>query len=197
LIDTHELSLLKQFSHISELKIGYVGRIVEDKGVFLLVQSAIDLLNEGYKFKLLIAGSLSYDESYSRKLISHVAKYNANTHIEFLGEIKDTNRFYKLVNIVCIPSIYNEPSANVVVEAKYCVRPSILFNVGGTPELVTHLQDGYICNDVSVEALKNALLYYLKNSDIHLQQGKAAFESMKKRDITYKSFEKKWIDVFS
>lgn len=196
-LGNQDLLMLQQFSTDKELKLGYIGRIVEEKGVFLLLESVISLLHEGYNLKLLIAGNLAYDSNYSKKLTNLVLNCNLSSQIVFLGEIKDANNFYKTIDVLCIPSIYNEPSANVVVEAKSCSCPSILFNVGGTPELITHLEDGYICSDVSEVSLKEGILYYLKNPDIHLQQGKAALESINLLGIDYKSFEKKWLTVFN
>lgn len=195
-LNEEEAVLLQPFSNTKDLKFGYIGRVVEEKGVYLLVESALLLLEEGYNFKLLIAGDFNYDPVYSEKLKKLLAKSDFSSQIVFLGEIKDSDSFYHSIDVLCVPSIYNEPSANVVVEAKSCSRGSILFNTGGTPELIKHLVDGYICENVSTESLKKAMLYYLNDIKSSIEQGKNAFDSINSLGIDYESFERKWLDVF-
>ena len=180
-----------------ELIVGYLGQIIENKGVELLIKSVTSLRDKGYKIKLLIAGSCEYDELYFLHIKEYVdANYMAND-ICFLGEISNVADFFYSIDFLCVPSIYEEPLGNVVVEAKYYGKPVVIFPSGGMPELVRHMYDGFVCSNKSVDSLNQAILYYYAHrSEIKLQ-GVKSRSSLKKLSITYDSFVGNWLAVLS
>lgn len=182
-----------------KLKVGFIGRIVPDKGVLLLIKAVGNLLKEGIAIELYVAGDLSTDLEYSRNLTSFVNNNNVfKENIHFLNIIYNTNRFYReTIDIICVPSIYEEPLSNVIVEAKISSKPSIIFNSGGMPEMITHKYDGYICKDMNVKSLKEALTFYYENPQCVTKHGINALNSIAKLGIDKDSFESKWHTLFS
>lgn len=182
-----------------KLKVGFIGRIVPDKGVFLLIKAVGNLLEEGIAIELYVAGDLSSDLEYSRNLTSFVNNINViKDNIHFLDIVYNTNRFYReTIDIICVPSIYEEPLSNVLVESKMFSKPSIIFNSGGMPEIITHKHDGYICKDMNVESLKEALIFYYESPQYVTKHGNNAFNSIAKLGIDKDSFERKWHTLFS
>lgn len=182
----------KYNKHEGVLRLGFMGRIVEDKGVKELIR-AVRLINkEAEKVIVYICGDSSLDIDYTNEL-----KRWSDKSIEFVGEVNNIEKFYDNIDIVVIPSIYPEPMANVVTEAKYHQKAVIIFNLGGMPEIVEHKKNGYICKDVNVECLAEAIQYYLDNPNYVKKHGESAYESIEKMGLTKDIFMKKWAEVFS
>lgn len=191
----HISTILENKQSSSLLTIGYIGRLVPEKGVHILIKVINTLIDEGHNIQLHIAGSLTFNKEYSNSLLELV-DINKKDRICFLGELQEIDTFYNRIDLLCLPSIYPEPSANVVVEAKSFKKGTILFNIGGTIELIQHLTDGYICQDITEIALKEALVFYLNDTNKIKEHGIAAYESINKLGIDSISFEKNWLKVF-
>ena len=179
------------------VKIGYAGRIVPEKGVKELVESFINLWNNGYKIKLFIAGNIGDDTCYYENILRLIKKEGTFENIVFLGKLSNTDSFYHIMDIIVSPSIYEEPLGNVLVEAKIHHKPSIIFNRGGMPEIVEHKNTGYICPDVSVESLAEGIKFYLDNPDLIKVHGENAYKSIEELGLTKESYTEKWLKVFS
>lgn len=184
-----------QIKKTNNVIFGYLGRIVEDKGVILLVEAALEILDEGCCIDLYLAGDTSASPAYFKKIKSRLNASSQAEHIHFLEEISNIEDFYKSIDVACTPSIYEEPLGNVLVEAKAFGKPSIIFNRGGMPEIIEHRRNGYICEEITVKSLKNALLYYINNPQRCILEGQDAKESIKRLGIDRKTYERKWIEV--
>jgi len=111
-----------------EVIFGFIGQINSSKGIELLLKSFVDL--KSFKnWKLIIAGSTS--EAYKNKLKTI---YNSDK-IEYLGYIQSEN-FYKKIDVLVVPSIWNEPFGRVVLEGMIHRKIVIASNRGGIPELL-------------------------------------------------------------
>jgi len=152
------------------------------------------LLKLGAKFKLFIAGDLDYDTQYSYELISLVNNSSFANSFIFMGELKDVISFYESIDVLCVPSIYNEPLSNVICEAKVYKKPSLILNRGGMPELVEHLMTGYICEAPS--DLFKGLKFYIDNPLQCKIHGENAFNSIDKLSLGEVYFSEKWNNVF-
>jgi len=176
---------------------GFIGRVVKEKGVHVLIESAAKLLQEGLKFKIIIAGSLLLDKNYGEDILRNIAHSSLGENVVFMDEIEDVGSFYNQIDVLCVPSVYNEPSGNVIVEAKAYGLPSIIFNLGGMPELVRHLEDGYICDTATPKGLFDAMRFYL-NRPIYIKlHGARAKDSLFRPEFTFSRFESDWLAVFS
>lgn len=174
---------------------GYIGQIFEQKGIHHLVECALKLLDAHPDTKFYIAGSLNHKPEYSekvRQMIPEAKKRN----IVFLGEIENIELFFKNIDVLCVPSIKQEPLGNVLVEAKKYSRPCIIYPTGGMPELITHKADGFVCEAPTAEALLEGLEYYVSDKALAARHGAASFSSIQTLGIDRISFEKKWNEVF-
>ena len=95
---------------------------------------------------------------------------------------------------VC-PSLEIEPLSNVVLEAKLCGKPSVVFPTGGLPELIEHRVDGYICQDQTVEALIEGIEYFVTDTNSRLAAGAAARRSLEEK-FGEERFRRQWTEVF-
>lgn len=174
---------------------GFIGQVFEQKGVHHFIACALKILQSHPQSLFYIAGSLERNSSYSEKLKKMIPeKYKEN--IVFLGEIEDVSTFFQHIDVLCVPSIKQEPLGNVLVEAKEFSKPCVIYPSGGMPELIRHKIDGYICREQSSQALLEGMNYYVGHRELAVQQGKASHDSIKILGIDRDSFEKKWCDTF-
>lgn len=119
--DNKKISFLKkQYNLNSNLVIGYVGRITEEKGVLELIKAFKKYLINNKNSKLLIVGSSWFD---NRKLTEFEKKLyditnDIRENVVFTGYIDYNNIkfYYKLIDILVIPSKCNEAFGLVALE---------------------------------------------------------------------------------
>ena len=192
-----ELMNNELYSNISSgFAFGYLGQIIEQKGIHHLIKCALKILNVHPNTLFYIAGSLNYKPDYAEMIQSIIPK-DKKKSIIFLGEIENIELFFKNIDVLCVPSIKQEPLGNVLVEAKKFSKPCIIYPTGGMPELITHKINGFICKSPTPKALMEGMEYYVGNKELATQQGNASYDSIKSLRIDRKSFDNNWKKVFS
>lgn len=189
-IVTHKEKIVKKKNVVT---FGYIGQVIEIKGVAHFVEAAKKLLVHQENMHFIIAGSLSYDSVFAQEIVEMCGD---DEHFTLLGEINDVESFFGAIDVLCVPSIKQEPLGNVIVEAKKYSKPCIIYPSGGMPELISHLHDGYICSSQNVDSLLEGMLYYVSNVNNIIGNSIEAKLSVNKLGIDRKSFEKKWFSVF-
>ena len=174
--------------------VAYVGQIAEHKGVALLVETVITLLQSGRNLMLLIAGDAVWGDSLRERLEKTVADNGFTDRIRFVGWIEDVRGILCSADIHVCPSTWEDPSPNVIVEAKREGVPSVAFPVGGIPELIEHKVNGYLCLDSTKEALIEGLDYFIQDSNVRQAAGRAARASFE-ADFGFARFQRQWMGV--
>ena len=105
----------------------FVGRLIEIKGVKLLVEIAKKLKHIHFVF--IGSGPL---ETYLKR---YEKEYR---NIHFIGEIKNfkLSKYYSAADVLVVPSLYDEGFGRVILEAMSCGTPVIASNRGGIKEYV-------------------------------------------------------------
>jgi glycosyltransferase involved in cell wall biosynthesis len=109
------------------ITLGFIGRLTEEKGIYNLIHAIAAVPPEAVR--LLIAGRT--DEK-QKMLIRAMAP---NARIEFLGFVAPAE-FYEKVDVVVVPSIWEEPGPIVVADAKAAGKPFLGTRFGGIPEAI-------------------------------------------------------------
>lgn len=111
----------------------YVGRIVHEKGVHLIVRAMPRILAEHPDTRLIVAGK------NSQKLFQLAYELGVEKQIDFLGYISDDARdcLYQVVDAAVFPSLY-EPFGIVALEAMANNCNVIASDTGGLSEVVEH-----------------------------------------------------------
>ena len=144
---------------------------------------------------LLLAGPVSDDylgHAWARAVRARAkADPRAGLRIHFLGQVEDIPQL--LAASLCLAApLLNEPSPNVVMEAKAAGRPAVGFARGGVPELIQHGVDGLLCSAPTAPALADALATYLQDEGLAAAHGAAALLSLKTLGI--EDFDQRWIE---
>lgn len=164
----------------------YVGRIEQRKGVDVLFEAFLRVLDKRCDVRLQLVGEdkLRYfngrSVSYSEYLKGKVDDSEALKHIDFVGKLSrhDLVDFYRRADICIIPSAVFENFPYTCLEAMACGASVIASNCGGFPEMVENNVSGLLVQPSQSNELVNAIIYLLDNPDIREQMGIAARKSV-------------------
>ena len=149
----------RQYAMDNEKIILYVGRLVYEKGVQHLIAAMPKILSNYNDAKLIIAGRGGMMDD----LRAEASNLGLNDKIYFTGYLnsKQVQKMYKCADVAVFPSTY-EPFGIVALEAMLAGVPTVVSDVGGLDEIVTHGVDGmksYAGNANSIADSVTALLY--------------------------------------
>lgn len=154
----------KKFAEISP-QILFVGRLIKRKGVDLLVDNLIELINQGYKINATIVG----DGPLRGELKERVRRNRLEDKIVFTGWLASSSidliKQYRNANIFILPS-YAEGLPLVVLEAMANKCAVIATKVSGIPEVVIHERTGLLIKPGSKQELKKAILRYINDPSL-------------------------------
>lgn len=130
-------------SPTGSLRLGYIGQIKPHKGVDLIVDAVISLLEKGHKVALDLWGSETEAPEYTAMLQERTA---AHPSIRWNGRYTGAKVWDVLagVDALVVPSRWYENSPNVILEAYEMRVPVIVTNLGGMSELVEHEKTGLV-----------------------------------------------------
>lgn len=143
----------------------YLGQINRQKGVDIAVAAALDICVRHQRLRFVFVGPLDLDPEFSASLLQRVEGAGLSDRILFPGYREDVMAHLTGALVHICPSVQQESSANVVVEAKFAGVPSVVFPNGGLPELVHHEIDGYVCRRPDRDALIEGIEYFLDHPD--------------------------------
>lgn len=139
LIPDHELFQKEK------LKLSFVGRIHENKGIMELLSVAAMMVGRGYRnFHMEFAGS--GDSEFMRKVNEYVQEHNLGQYVAFVGFQENVKVFLSDKDIFCMNSAC-EGLGRVTIEAMLAGCLVLGKNSGGTAELIQDGVTGYLFDD--------------------------------------------------
>ena len=162
--------------------IGFLGRIVRDKGIIELV-TAWNMLREEYpELHLLVVGPFEDQDP----LPSHIEKQlrtDKRIHLASLTtedkpiyySIEDIALFYSIMEICVLPT-YREGFPNALLEAAAMKIPIVATSVPGCIDAVQDGVTGILVPPYDAEKLADAIRRYLSDPELRHQHGKAGRE---------------------
>jgi glycosyltransferase involved in cell wall biosynthesis len=162
----------------------FSGRITKEKGVSELIEAMIRL-NNLPKIKLLIIGSPFYGDTANEDNFVKSLKQQAESvksRIYFTGFIpyQQMPDYLKMSDIAVIPSLWDDPCPNTVLEAQAMGLPIITTRRGGIPEEVTE-ENAILLNtdEHFIENLTAAIKDLYDHPDKRKQMGEASLTHSK------------------
>jgi glycosyltransferase involved in cell wall biosynthesis len=155
------------------LRIGYAGRLIDGKGVDILLRAVAQLAqsDHGHKPFLRIAGDGRRRKSL--ELLSH--ELGVAGHVQFLGWTDDVPYFWSGCDLAVVPaSELSESFSMTSLEAMAAGRPVIVTARGALPELVIDKTTGAIVPPGDPGALASAIRTYMSAPDLVIRHGNAA-----------------------
>lgn len=154
-----------------EIILGNAGRLSEEKGQIYLIQLAEILKEKGLEFRIVIAGSGKL-QAWLNKQARH---RNVEDKIEFLGFVKDVERFYSDLDIFLLTSLW-EGFGYVMVEAMAEKKPVIAFDIRSSAEIVDNGNTGYLVPRGDIEALAERVMELAGDEELRRSQGLKGYQ---------------------
>ena len=146
-------------------------RITDRKGLNYLID-AVKMLTEKYpQIELRIMGN----GNARMKLERQVNELDLKDKVEFLGRIprEETAPRYQEASVFILPSL-NEGMSNAMLEALASGLPIVATDAGGTKELVTDGENGYIIKMKDATHLAEKLEVLIENPELRRSMGRAS-----------------------
>jgi len=155
---------------VGTVNITYVGRLLWEKGVGLLVESARLLKEKGINFKVTLVGSIDNENPTSINQ-AQIDSWVAEGIVEFLGHRTDIRNIWNQAHIAVLPTSYREGLPRSLLEAASCGKPIISSDNAGCLEIVHHNVNGLIVQNKSVSQLTDYLEELINNKRLRLKFG--------------------------
>jgi len=157
---------------LNKIKILFVGRLEEVKGIEVLVE-AVNILQNQYnkEVELTIIGGGSLEQ----KLKEQSKLYGLN--VQFLGIIPygpDLFKYYRDSDIFVLPS-YSEGTPLVIIESMANSLPVIASNVGGIPNLLSNNENGFLFDPGNAVELVDAIIKLSSDVNVYNKVFKNAY----------------------
>ncbi|MEX5790631.1 glycosyltransferase family 4 protein [Providencia hangzhouensis] len=161
-------------------RLAFVGRLVEDKGIFDLLNA---VKNQPKNVMLnIVGGGESYEE-----VIAFINKNKLNDRVFIHGQLSfhELAKIYKETDLTIVPSNnYYEGFPRVIMESWSYGIPVIVSNVGGINAFVKDRVNGLIMQPGDTKELEELISLAINNKDIYRSIKNGATDM-----VEYSSFE--------
>ncbi len=172
---------------VDALVVGFIGRIVRDKGITELVEAWKVLREEFPHLHLLVVGPFEPQDPVPSD-VEQVLRTDARIHL--IGRVVNPSPLYAAMDILTLPT-YREGFPNTPLEAAAMQLPVVATRIPGCIDAVQDGVTGTLVSSRNAEALAEAIRAYLQNPELRHQHGQAG------RDRVLKSFRQEAIwDAF-
>jgi glycosyltransferase involved in cell wall biosynthesis len=156
---------------LERINIGVVGQIRYHKGQDILFKALSQLKH--YNYSCYVYGS--GDNDYKKELYNIAVTSGIAEKVLFKGFEKNIERIYSDLDIVVVPSRFEEPFGLVAIEPAQWKLPVIVSNRGGLPEVVEDGVTGLVFENEDVEGLISKLRLLMEDKNIRNKLGANAF----------------------
>jgi len=149
--------------------VGSVGCLAARKDYATLLDALALLAARGHEFSAVLVGDGPEREALEQRARS----LGLEPRVKFLGERSDVDRLLPAMDIFVLSS-REEGIPNALLEAMAAGRPSVATAVGGTCEVMTDGETGWLVPARAPESLANALADAIDHPDEARRRGEAA-----------------------
>jgi glycosyltransferase involved in cell wall biosynthesis len=155
-----EPTLRHEVASDDESLVGFVGRLVPDKGGEILLRAAQQVLRARPRTKFVFVG----DGPSRQAWVSLADCLGIGDHVAFTGMRQDMPGVYASFQLIVLPSSC-EAMPMCVLEAMAAGKPVIATPVGAVPKLVVHDQTGVLVECGDIDGLAAAIVQILNNPE--------------------------------
>jgi glycosyltransferase involved in cell wall biosynthesis len=161
-----------------DFTVGYFARIAPEKGLHALCDAYVRLrsTSAGSTARLAAAGYMPPEhQGYLQEARTILRKAGLEDEFDYRGEVDRAEkiRFLRSVDVLSVPTVYEEPKGMFLLEAMACGVPVIQPRRGAFPEIVAKTKGGLIVNPDDPGALADALLALWRDPEKAAELGQA------------------------
>lgn len=151
--------------------IGFVGRLVRDKGIVELLEAWERISSQRAGARMVIVGEFEEGDP-----IPAVARHKleSDPRVHMVGHLDDLAPAYLLMDVLVLPTA-REGFGNVLAEAAAMERPVVATRVPGCMDAVVDGTTGLLVTPGDWDALASAIVFYLENpreAELHGKAGR-------------------------
>lgn len=151
-----------------DVAVGIVGRIAQEKGHRYLYE-AMNRLEAGSPVRAVVVGD-GPDADAGR---TYVRDHGLEDRVIFSPFRTDVNNVFNALDIVVVPSTWEEPCSAVIQQAMALSRPVIGTRTGGTPEMILDGETGLLVAPSNAESLASGIANLAADRDLRRKMGAA------------------------
>lgn len=141
--------------------VGYVGRVVRDKGIVELAEAWRLLRAEFPLAHLMIVGNEEPQDPVPPEVMGRL---QSDPRVRLVGYASDTAPFYAAMDLLALPT-YREGFPNVVLEAMAMALPVVTTAIPGCTDAVVAGETGRLVPPRDAQALAEAIRSYLTDDE--------------------------------
>lgn len=171
---THHRRDMRLNCHIPEdaMVLGYVGRIVRDKGIIELAEAWQTLRLEFPSLYLLLVGFEEPEDPVPAEVMHNL---RTDTRVIFAGGVSNVAPFYTIMDILILPT-HREGFPNTPLEAAAMEVPVISTKIEGCKEAVADGDTGLLVPSKNSQELVKAARYLLSQPEVRKRMGESGRE---------------------
>lgn len=181
-LESEKIYLKKKTAN--NLKFGFIGILSYHKGIELLLKV----------FKEINVGNLNV---FGKGITSEYENYLKNKYmshkIKFQGFVKADEAF-KMIDVLIVPSLWNDPLPRVIYEAYSYGVPVIGSDRGGVPEIIDEGKTGFVFDPYNEEQLREKIYIFKEGSSTVKNMSFNCIE--KAKDFLPEKAVKEYINIY-
>ncbi len=178
-----------------KVRIIFTGRMIEEKGVLVLIDAAKKLKPEFKdKIKFILVGGLWSNPSALKR--EEIEALCDGDYVQWLGYRTDVKELLTKSSIVAFPSYYREGLPKSLIEANAIGRPIITTDSIGCRDTVEDGVNGFIIPIKDSERLAEKIRILVNDPDLRRKMGKEA-RKIAERDFSIDKVVEKHMKIYN
>ena len=177
-------------------KVGIVGQIVPWKGHECLFEAIRILKNAISPEQIRISVFGNGDEVFVKKLQSILEQRKISEYVIWEGFKNKLTDIYKDLDLVCLPTLSEEPFGLSAIEPGIFAIPVIVTKQGGLPEIVEHGYNGFVIDSSNADQLAHYILQLINKKELSKEMGKN-HQKVVFQKFTFQQFMENWMLLVS
>ncbi|MEA3428772.1 MAG: glycosyltransferase [Thermodesulfobacteriota bacterium] len=153
--------------------VGMVGRLVPVKNFGLFLKAARRVIDSGIRAKFILIGN----GPLRSELQKMVVKLCLTEQVIFMGFREDVFQVVSILDLFVLCSNW-ETFPLAIIEAMALKRPVIATKVGGVPEIIDHMVNGWFCPPGDEVSLANSIIHLLGDEEKAIELGNRAHQKV-------------------